>query len=56
MAAAAPGASLSEIARRYGIAGRVLCRWKQELDQAIAPTFVDIEITNAPNSGSEAAP
>ena len=56
MAAAVPGASLSEIARRYGIARRVLCRWKQELDQAIAPTFVDIEITNAPNSGSEAAP
>ena len=26
-----PGASLSEVARRYGIAARVLFRWKQEL-------------------------
>jgi len=25
-----PGARLSEVARRYGIAGRVLFRWKQE--------------------------
>jgi transposase-like protein len=29
-----PGASLSEVARRYGIAARVLFRWKQELTQA----------------------
>jgi transposase-like protein len=36
---ARPGASLSEIARSYGIAARVLFRWKQELTQA-APLFV----------------
>src|SRR5207237_4339577 len=29
--AAEPNASLAKIARRYGIARRVLCRWKQEL-------------------------
>jgi len=28
--AAEPGASVSEVARRYGIARRVLCRWRQE--------------------------
>jgi transposase-like protein len=28
-----PGASLSEVARHYGIAARVLFRWKQELTQ-----------------------
>src|ERR1700687_4201070 len=32
--AARPGASLSEVARGYGIAARVLFRWKQELTQA----------------------
>ena len=30
-----PGASLSEVARRYGIAARVLFRWKQELMQEV---------------------
>jgi transposase-like protein len=29
--AAQPGANLSAVARRYGIAARVLFRWKQEL-------------------------
>jgi hypothetical protein len=43
--AAQPGAKLSEVARRYGIAARVLFRWKQEL--AAAPTFVTVEITDA---------
>ena len=43
---ARPGASLSEIARHYGIAARVLFRWKQELTQA-APLFVAVEITDA---------
>lgn len=40
--AAKPGASISEVARRYGIARRVLCRWRQE---KVATTgFVDVEI------------
>lgn len=36
-----PGARTSEVARRYGIAVRVLFRWKQEL---MEPTFVTVEI------------
>ena len=42
-----PGASLSEVARHYGIAARVLFRWKQELTQAAEPLFVAVEITDA---------
>ena len=50
-----PGASLSEVARRYGIAARVLFRWKQELKPTAAPMFVTVHIadTHAP---SDAAP
>lgn len=47
--AADPGASISEVARRYGIARRVLCRWRQE--EAATPGFVDVEIIDR-----EAAP
>ena len=36
--AAKPGASVSEVARRYGIDRRVLCRWRQE--DAAPPAFV----------------
>jgi hypothetical protein len=43
--AAQPDASVAKIARRYGIARRVLCRWRQEL--AAGPTFVSVEITDA---------
>ncbi len=39
-----PEASLAQIARRYGIARRVLCRWKQEL---VPPVFVAVQITDA---------
>ena len=49
--AAQPGASLSAVARRYGIAARVLFRWKQEL--AAPPVFVAVQITDAdPPSGA----
>ena len=40
--AARPGASVSEVARRFGIARRVLCRWRQEE----ATQFVDVEIVD----------
>ena len=40
--AAKPGASVFEVARRYGIARRVLCRWRQELVAAATPTFVTV--------------
>jgi hypothetical protein len=42
--AARPSASVSEVARRYGIDRRILCRWKQELS---LPVFVAVEITDA---------
>ena len=38
-----PGASLSAVARSYGIAARVLFRWKQDL---VAPGFVVVQITD----------
>jgi transposase-like protein len=47
-----PGASLSEVARRYGIAARVLFRWKQELTQ-VAPLFVAVEIANEASPAEE---
>jgi hypothetical protein len=48
-----PGASVSEVAPRYGIARRVLCRWRQEA--AAAPVFVDVEVVEAPGADREAA-
>ena len=50
--AAQPDASLAKIARRYGIARRVLCRWKQEL---AVPVFVAVQITEA-DAPSASAP
>lgn len=38
-----PDASVAEVARRYGIARRLLCRWKQE---ATAPAFVTVQVTD----------
>lgn len=46
-----PGVSLSAVARRYGIAARVLFRWKQELTTA-PPVFVPVQITD-PNGSSD---
>ena len=48
------GASLSEVARRYGIAARVLFRWKQELKPSAAPMFVTVQIADA-SAPSDAA-
>ena len=47
--AAQPGASVSEVARRYGIARRVLCRWRQEE----RVRFVDVEIVDATSTDEE---
>lgn len=38
-----PGASVAEVARRYGIDGRILRRWKHEL---AAPAFVTVRMTD----------
>jgi hypothetical protein len=51
-----PGASISEVARRYGIARRVLCRWRQEQAAEATPAFVDVEIDDAPGADQEVAP
>src|SRR3984957_16874873 len=45
-----PDACFAEVARRYGIAERVLFRWKQELTQ-VAPLFVAGEIADAVGDG-----
>ena len=42
-----PEVSVSEVARRYAIDRRILCRWKQELATAKAPEFVAVEIVEA---------
>ena len=47
-----PDTRFSEVARRYGIAERVLFRWKQELTQ-VAPLFVAVEIADAPPPAEE---
>jgi hypothetical protein len=49
-----PGARLSEVARHYGIAARVLFRWKQELMQA-PPLFTTVEIADATSPTEEHA-
>lgn len=52
-AAAQPGASASDVARRYGIDRRILCRWKQELT---SPAFVTVEVTDVAASVAGSAP
>jgi transposase-like protein len=47
-----PGASVSEVARRYGIARRVLCRWRQE--RADSLVFIDVEIVDEACGSGEA--
>ncbi len=51
--ASQPGANLSAVARRYGIAARVLFRWKQELEAP--PAFVAVQIIDA-DAASGVAP
>ena len=52
--AARPGASVSEVARRYGIERRVLFRWRQE--QTASPVFVDVEIVDGSDADREVTP
>ena len=45
--AAAPGSSVSAVARRYGIARRLLFRWKQELaPPATEPVFLPVTVSD----------
>ena len=50
-----PGASLSEVARHYGIAARLLFRWKQELT-LVTPAFVSVEIADGVPPAEEQVP
>jgi len=57
--ALAPGASISAVARRYGIDKPLLFRWKRELvSSAPEPVFLPVTISDTPNSAnaSSAAP
>lgn len=40
------GANLSAVARHYGIAARLVFRWKQELAAAAEPVFVAVHVTD----------
>ncbi len=51
-----PGASVSGVARRYGITARLLFRWKQKLAPAAKTTFLPVTITDAPEQSSETPP
>jgi transposase-like protein len=54
-AADRPGASVSDVARRRGIAVRQLFRWKQELAPAAKTetTFLPVMLTDAPEQSTE---
>jgi transposase-like protein len=45
--ASLPGANLSAVARHYGIAVRLVFRWKQELAAAAEPVFVAVHVTDS---------
>jgi len=55
--ASQPGVSLSQVARRYGIARRVLFRWKEALRPKLeqAPVFAPVRITDADPSVEQTA-
>lgn len=44
------GASVSGVARRYGIAPRVLFRWKQELSPPPEPVFLSVTVNDGPGT------
>jgi hypothetical protein len=50
-----PDARFSDIARHYGIAERVLFRWKQEMTAGGEPMFVAVQITDPALSDKEHA-
>lgn len=55
--ALAPGASISAVARRYGIDRPLLYRWKRELvSPAPDPVFLPVTISDAPNLADASSP
>jgi transposase-like protein len=53
-----PGASVSGVARLYGITARLLFRWKQELASETTPgtTFLPVTLTDAVDQSAVASP
>jgi hypothetical protein len=53
-----PGASVSGVARQYGITARLLFRWRQELAPAAKTetTFLPVILTDAPEHSAETPP
>lgn len=54
--ALAPGSSVLAVARHYGIAPRVLFRWKRELAPEAEPVFVPVTISDAPDQSGFTGP
>lgn len=53
----APDASISGVAKRYGITKRLLFRWKRELiEPEPEPTFLPVTVSDAPTDRSFAMP
>ncbi len=50
------GASVSGVARKYGIGTRLLFSWKQELAPKTETTFLPVTITDAPERSAETLP
>ncbi len=52
------GASISGVAKKYGIGRRLLFHWKQELEMAAQsePTFLPVTISDAPAGAPADAP
>ncbi|MEQ9661165.1 MAG: transposase [Parasphingopyxis sp.] len=52
-----PGASVSGVARRYGVAPRVMFRWKQELAAPEPdPVFLPVTVSDAPEPADASSP
>ncbi len=54
--ALAPGASISAVARRYGIDKPLLFRWKRELAPKAEPVFVPVTISDGPGEAELTVP
>ena len=46
-----PGASVSGVAKKYGIGPRLLFQWKKDLMPDPAPVFAEVKLKESPSSG-----
>ena len=49
------GASISGVAKKYGIAATVVFRWRKELNPAAEPSIVTVLVSDAPDSSTLAS-